>query len=151
REAVQEIAREVSEQIEKEVGVENMAMQSDKEKPGKPSVYGCPECGGVLWELHDGEMLRFRCRVGHSYTAEGLVSAQSEQLDVALWSAFRALEENASLSRRLAERAKQGNHKSLVKRFEQRAQDATEQAAAVRRLLQSGDMSEPVDKTKMTD
>jgi len=40
--------------------------------PGEPSPYSCPDCGGVLWELKDGELLRFRCRVGHAYTSETL-------------------------------------------------------------------------------
>lgn len=142
----------VPEMLEKETDVEDMAMQKDDDKPGKPSVYGCPECGGVLWELHDGEMMRFRCRVGHGYTAEGLLSEQSEALDETLWSAYRALEENASLARRLADRAKRGQGgRMLVNRFEERARSATEQAGAIRKLLQSGKMSEPVDTTKVTE
>ena len=31
---------------------------------GTASVYSCPECGGVLWEIQDGKLLRFRCQVG---------------------------------------------------------------------------------------
>lgn len=139
----------VPELLEKESDIEGPPMERDDEKPGKPSVYGCPECGGVLWELHDGEMLRFRCRVGHAYTSEGLLSEQSEALDKALWSAFRALEENASLARRLAKR-NQGN-KMLVERFEERARSATDQAGAIRKLLQSDKMSEPVDTTKVPE
>src|SRR5262249_53139874 len=34
--------------------------------PGRPSAFSCPECGGVLWELDDGELPRFRCRAGHA-------------------------------------------------------------------------------------
>jgi two-component system chemotaxis response regulator CheB len=152
REPVKDAAGAVSDQMEKETEIEDVAMQSEEEKPGKPSVYGCPECGGVLWELHDGEMLRFRCRVGHGYTSEGLLSEQSESLDETLWSAYRALQENASLARRLAERAKSNRgSKELIRRFEKRASDAAEQARAIRKLLQSGTMSEPVDQTKITE
>lgn len=42
----------------------------DGEPPGQSSGFSCPACGGVLWEVDDGELLRFRCRVGHAYTAE---------------------------------------------------------------------------------
>ena len=149
REPAMETGEEVSDEMEKETEIEAMAITSDDEKPGEPSVYGCPECGGVLWELNDGEMLRFRCRVGHGYTAEGLVSEQSEQLDLALWSAYRTLQENASLARRLMERAKKNaTNQMVIKRFEQRERDATEQAEIIKKLLQSGKMTEPVDTTK---
>ncbi|HTM07884.1 MAG TPA: chemotaxis protein CheB [Verrucomicrobiae bacterium] len=118
------------ETMEKEIEIEAMNMKiPDDDKPGEPSVYGCPECGGVLWELQEDELLRFRCRVGHGYSAEGLIVEQSEALDTALWSAYRALQENASLARRLAERAKENKQREfLIDRFEQRARSAAEQA-----------------------
>src|SRR5436305_4371456 len=31
---------------------------------GEPSEFTCPECGGTLWEQHQGDLLRFRCRAG---------------------------------------------------------------------------------------
>lgn len=103
--------------------------------PGEPSAYGCPTCGGVLWELEDEEQLRFRCRVGHAYTAQGAVDAQRESVEAALWSALRALHERAQLSERLAERVgKVGANQSRA-RFEAFAHEAREQADAIRRLL----------------
>jgi two-component system chemotaxis response regulator CheB len=137
-------------ELQKETEIEAIHMKTpDDDKPGQPSVYGCPECGGVLWEMHDGEILRFRCRVGHGYSSEGLLSEQTEGLDVALWTAYRSLQENASLAKRLAEWAKRDRqHTRLVERFEQRARSAEEQAETIKKLLMSGKMSEPVDKTE---
>src|SRR4051794_8041823 len=43
-------------------------------RPGPPSGLTCPECGGALWETVDGELVRYRCHVGHSYTPSGLVA-----------------------------------------------------------------------------
>jgi hypothetical protein len=48
------------------------------EKLGRPSEFTCPECHGVLWELNDKDLLRFRCREGHAYLAESLHEEQSE-------------------------------------------------------------------------
>ena len=45
-----------------EVGTEALVTG---EMPGPPSAFTCPECGGALWELRDGKLLRFRCHVGH--------------------------------------------------------------------------------------
>lgn len=59
----------------------------------------------------------------------GLLSAHSEALDNALWSAFRALEENASLARELAERAKKHKREISARVFKERAELAERQAA----------------------
>jgi two-component system chemotaxis response regulator CheB len=74
-------------------------------KIGKPSALACPDCHGVLWEMEEGQLLRFRCRVGHAYTADALNVAMSEAGEDALWVAMRALEEKAALLRRLASRS----------------------------------------------
>ncbi|MBI3280330.1 MAG: chemotaxis protein CheB, partial [Acidobacteria bacterium] len=48
------------------------SIEREEQHPGKPSLYSCPECQGVLWELEDEDLLRFRCRIGHAYTADAL-------------------------------------------------------------------------------
>jgi hypothetical protein len=42
--------------------------------------------------VQEGELTRFRCRVGHAYSADSLLAEQSSGLETALWTAFRALE-----------------------------------------------------------
>jgi two-component system chemotaxis response regulator CheB len=75
-----------------------------KKRLGKPSEFSCPECSGVLWETDGGGLLRFRCRVGHAYTADALRVELSESGEAAIWAAIRALEERAGLLRRMASR-----------------------------------------------
>ncbi len=103
--------------------------------PGEPSVFGCPECGGVLWEVEDGEALRFRCRVGHAYSAEGVLEAEGTALEQALWSALRALHERSQLAARLAERTRGRGATRSAERFEDLAREAREQAELIRRVL----------------
>lgn len=102
---------------------------------GRPARYGCPECHGTLWQIEDGELVRFRCRVGHAYTAESMLSVHSESVEKALYAALRALEESASLSRQLARNAQQRGLVSMVTRLDDRAAETEEQAALVRNLL----------------
>ena len=149
-EPVTETATPVPEDMQKESEIEAIDMDTieDEEKPGTPSVFGCPDCGGVLWELQDGELLRFRCRVGHAYGAEGLLEAQSESLDTALWSAFRALEENAALCRRLAKQARKHQRTKSAKLFDGRAEAAERQADAIRQVLLTEKNDNPVDTSK---
>jgi two-component system, chemotaxis family, protein-glutamate methylesterase/glutaminase len=130
--------------LDKEIELEAMNGEtiSDEDRPGSPSTYGCPDCGGVLWELHEDKLLRFRCRVGHAYSAEGLLGTQGESLDAALWSAFRTLQENAALARRLAARARANKHEQVAEKFATKSRVAEEQAALIRNLLLSAHIKE---------
>jgi len=93
-----------------------------EEGEGVPSVFACPECHGVLWEFKDGKMVRFRCRVGHSYGTESLSNELSVGSETALWAAVRALEEKAALQRRLAEGI--GEHLMSSRLLDQSSADA---------------------------
>jgi two-component system, chemotaxis family, protein-glutamate methylesterase/glutaminase len=131
------IMTQSSQDMEKETDLEalNGVGMDDDSRPGAPSVYGCPDCGGTLWELQDQEWLRFRCRVGHAYSAEGLLRTQGESLESALWSAFRILNENAALGRRVASRARANQHDTVADKFEVKSRVAEEQAGLIRDLL----------------
>jgi two-component system chemotaxis response regulator CheB len=110
--------------------------------PGDSSVYSCPACGGVLWELDDPELLRFRCRVGHAYTADGVVDGQGETIEAALWTALRALRERSQLCDRIAARLGDTGAERSRERFQAQAEEAHEQAEAIRRLLAGADAAD---------
>lgn len=107
-------------------------------REGKPSAFSCPDCHGVLWEVQEGELSRFRCRVGHAFSPNSLLASQSSNLEDALWGAFRALEENAALAQRLGERAAERGHTQAAARFGQQAADARQRAAVIREVLAGG-------------
>lgn len=127
--------------------LDNMNAIEDENRPGTPSQFACPECGGVLWELDGEEMLRFRCRVGHAYTADSLSAEQAEAVESALWAAMRALEEGASLAHRMAKSAAKGKHPRLESRFRERAHTKMEHAEVLRKLIVEG-QGEPVELGK---
>jgi two-component system chemotaxis response regulator CheB len=110
--------------------------------PGESSAFSCPACGGVLWELDEGDLLRFRCRVGHAYTADGVVGEQGESIETALWVALRALQERAQLCHRLAQRVGSAGAKQSQARFEALAEESREQAEVIRRLLAGAEASD---------
>jgi two-component system, chemotaxis family, protein-glutamate methylesterase/glutaminase len=107
----------------------------DDAKPGVRSAVACPDCRGVLWEIQEGDLLRFRCRTGHAYSPETLLSAQEEGVEAALWEALRAIEERVALRRRLIEQARERRLDSLVKHFEAQAKEAEGAVESLRRLL----------------
>lgn len=107
--------------------------------PGAPSVYSCPECHGTLWEANEGALLHFRCRVGHAFSAESLLSQQRDYLDTALRIALRALEEQAAFARRLGRRAREAEHGLAARRFETQAREAEQSAGILRAILTRGE------------
>ncbi len=111
-------------------------------RTGKPSGFGCPECGGVLWEIDQAGLLRFRCRVGHAYTASHLRAEQRFAVESALWAALRALEENASLYERIAERARSANRDLSQKLYEERATTAQANSRTLREFLMNFNSAE---------
>jgi two-component system chemotaxis response regulator CheB len=142
----------VPDEIEIEARITEQEMQSEEliasvEKLGRISKLTCPDCHGALWELHDDEILRYRCHVGHAYSAESLSEGQSQMLEVALWSAVRALEEKMMLARRIVERARKTNRLRAANLFERRAREAEEHSSVLRHLLlkeQKGEIDDEV-------
>lgn len=111
---------------------------------GQPTPYTCPECGGALWELDEsGKLLRFRCHAGHAFTAESLLSEQEHTLDAVLWSALRALEENAALCRRMGDRIERAGLDELARRYRDDAGQGEQRAGVLRRVLHRDDRAQP--------
>ena len=120
--------------------------------PGRPSGLVCPECGGALWVADAGAPLHFRCHVGHAYSGESLLAAQSDALEGALWGAVRAMEEKAELSRRLGARARERGLHRAAAQYEGAVRDAEHGSNLIRESLLQGRMrqalqaqAEPVD------
>jgi two-component system chemotaxis response regulator CheB len=121
--------------------------------PGPPSGFTCPECGGALWELKDGEMLRFSCHVGHSYSPETLLNDKAAALEPVLWTALRALEENGEFLRRMAERARAQRLENIAEGYSARAEEIERRAHTVRSALvdQTEPLHEAAELTRAND
>ncbi len=135
---------QITQQMDMEANIAEFdldTMQKTK-RPGTPSGFACPECNGALWELHEGKLIRFRCRTGHAYSINTLLAEQTDALEVALWSALRALEEKAALTERMAARARSRSQNISAQRFQEQAQDSQQSATLVRQMLLKSDTSE---------
>jgi two-component system chemotaxis response regulator CheB len=91
------------------------------DKMGNRSTLSCPDCGGVMWEIENGDLVRFRCHVGHAYTAEVMGLAMDDSLRYALASAQRGYEERVALLERMHERATGQGHPHLAETWRQKA------------------------------
>jgi two-component system chemotaxis response regulator CheB len=118
---------------------------NEHEHVGTPSVFSCPGCGGVLWEIQDDNLLRFRCRVGHAYTAETMLAQQDETLEDALWVALKTLEESASLTHRMLQQAHQQEHEWLARNLEDKLRRNEQHIRTLMNVLQKNGKSIPID------
>ena len=111
---------------------------------GVESGLTCPECSGILREVREGDVLRFRCRVGHAYTSLSMLEAQGDALETALWTAVRSLEERCMLLNKLAESARSRGHDEIAARFLDRSGALERDVQTLRDLVAQGRALEPV-------
>jgi two-component system, chemotaxis family, protein-glutamate methylesterase/glutaminase len=102
----------------------------------------CPDCGGSIWEVGNGNNTQYRCHVGHIYSIESMLSGQGNTLESALWTAVRLLEERAALLKRLASRAGLRSSPILECRFAKQAQENEVKADVIRQMLLAQDQAE---------
>ena len=118
---------------------------------GQRSVLSCPDCSGVMWEIDEGELTRYRCHVGHTYGAELMSLALDENLRRALASAQRALEERVALAKRLHRQAEQSGHPHMMSNWAARVRESEQEAKVVRdtirRMGEVAARSEPQRRT----
>ncbi len=96
------------------------------------SVLTCPDCGGVLWELKEGQLVRYRCHTGHIYNAESLLSSYDEDFEKVFWTAIRIMVEKSAISNRLAMNAKEHGNSEREAYYLSIAKAAEEEANRVR-------------------
>jgi two-component system, chemotaxis family, protein-glutamate methylesterase/glutaminase len=89
--------------VEVEIAKENAAIDKGIQDLFEPSNYTCPECHGVLLQLKEGAILRFRCHTGHAYSATTLLEDGETGVEGSLWGAIRSLEERVLMLRQFAE------------------------------------------------
>ena len=105
--------------VEVAIAKEDHAVDRTVQRIGDPSVFACPDCHGVLMELKERGVLRFRCHTGHAYSAETLLAALNEGIENALWSAVRAVEEGRFLLERMAQHESAGERGHKIRLREQ--------------------------------
>jgi two-component system chemotaxis response regulator CheB len=120
--------------LDAEVSMSQLGPLTSDELNVPAAGYGCPSCGGALFQIAADPLPRYRCRVGHAWSPESLLDEQAVALEGALWMALRALEEKSALSRRMAGNLS-SEHAASGARFRDMAADAEAAGAAIRRLI----------------
>lgn len=104
----------------------------------EPVALTCPHCQGVLSEIKESGPLRYRCQIGHAFTAEAVISAGEDGIEQALRIAMRMMEERTELVGRMAREARQTGRKAVAELYEARAAEYAQYAATLRRAATQG-------------
>jgi two-component system, chemotaxis family, protein-glutamate methylesterase/glutaminase len=147
------ITPEIPENIRLEAAIaaqENASMETE-DRLGTPSHLTCPECHGTLWEIADGTMLRYRCHVGHAFSADTMVAAQSDDAEQTLWGLLRSYQERIALLQRMVKQEHEKGNVRLARRLDGRAHGYRQDVETVNRLLRGngrGIKDDPGGKTE---
>ncbi len=121
-----DVRLEVEIALGRPIGAEDMARLAE------PSALSCPACGGVLSQMRRAPPLRFRCQVGHAYSAETLNREQEGSVDEAMRVALRIVEERSTLTRKMAAEARNAGRKASAALFDKTAEEARKQSEVLR-------------------
>jgi two-component system, chemotaxis family, protein-glutamate methylesterase/glutaminase len=114
---------------------EDLAEQAQDRRDTELTLYSCPDCGGSLWQVDEGPLLRFRCHVGHVFGSEALLNMKSEEVEAALWQCVRLLTERATLTRQVMTRNHYDGNGSRLSRAQDQLTTDERHAEVIRELL----------------
>lgn len=84
-------------QLEAAIAERIVGTAEDASQLGHLMPLTCPDCGGNLWQVNHGQVLRYRCHTGHAFTAAALAESNQHELEETLWVALRMMEERKDL------------------------------------------------------
>jgi two-component system chemotaxis response regulator CheB len=130
-------ARDVPDALRIEVALTERAMPEDdwNTVPGMPSRFTCPDCLGALQAIEEDGTIRYRCRVGHAYSAADLLAEKSVALEDSIWLALQTLEERAEMLRTMERSDRARGWDQIAAGFARRADEAVRHAGILRAAL----------------
>jgi two-component system, chemotaxis family, protein-glutamate methylesterase/glutaminase len=120
---------------EVEIAKNGHSNMNDMDRIGRRSVLSCPDCGGVMWEIDENDLVRFRCHVGHAYTAEVMSLAMDEVLRRALAGAHRGYEERVALMEKMKESALANGHNQLADTWRSKADEYRKEVGVIAKAM----------------
>ena len=133
---------------EVEVARTGRGSMKEMDSIGRRSVLACPDCGGVMWEIDEEDLLRYRCHVGHTYTAEVMSLALDDSLRRALASSLRALEERVAFARKLHRQPIASGHRLLAQNWAEKAREFEREMEVIRGSIRRIDRIAAVEESK---
>ncbi len=102
---------------------------------GELSKYTCPACHGVLVQIREGTIVRFRCHTGHAFSIKTLLADVDDAIDTGLWDTLRAVEERILLLKQMADIATDAGDTCSAAAAAAQAKDAEARVEALRSMV----------------
>lgn len=125
--------------IETGISIDGNGLGAGVMNLGKVSNYTCPDCHGVLVQITEGSIVRFRCHTGHAFSIKTLIAEVNAAIDVGLWDTLRAVEERMMLLRQMAEFADAAGCSEEAERCRAFATEAEARLKPLRELVLDAD------------
>jgi two-component system chemotaxis response regulator CheB len=111
------------------------ALVSGSLELGPSTELTCPECGGVLAQIEEGSIVRFRCHTGHAYSKQTLLEATDDKIDDLLWRVLRAIDERTLVLMRRQSSAKVSADSKSIQDLQRQIRQNRARGAMIRELL----------------
>jgi len=125
--------------LEVEIALGRPAGTAETLRLGDPVPLSCPACAGVLSQVRRSPPLRFRCQIGHGYTAEALANEQEGSIDDAIRVALRIVEERAVLTEKMAEEARRDGLPFSAAAYERTSTQSRDHVKTLREALRKAE------------
>ncbi|QJD81591.1 chemotaxis protein CheB [Spirosoma rhododendri] len=134
-----QVSMEENQKIKTEIRIaaDETALGLNLSEYGQPTRYACPECHGVLTQIKEGPLARFRCHTGHAYSVDTLLAAITEQIEDNLYGAVRGVDESVILLNRLGDKLADANQPKQAGTYFQKAQEALRRGEIIRQAIRS--------------
>ena len=110
---------------------------------GAVSGFTCPSCHGVLVQIEEGNITRFRCHTGHAYSQMTLLAEINLAVDEGLWDTLRSLEEKLLVLKQMAAGERRAGNETMAATLEARAAKMQEAVGPLHDLVSDGRLFDP--------
>ncbi|HTE28279.1 chemotaxis protein CheB [Flavitalea sp.] len=132
-------------ELEIEIAIKDNAFEMGIMDMGELTPFTCPECNGVLIQIVEGRLIRFRCHTGHAYTASALMADLSESVEDKLWQCMRGLEETTMLLNKVALHFQNIGQKEAAHLFLEKSENTAKRARIIHdSIFQQAVLSEDI-------
>jgi two-component system chemotaxis response regulator CheB len=101
---------------------------------GELTPFTCPECRGALVRIQEGNLFRFRCHTGHSFTADALLEGIMKTVGELLWQTQRGLQEAYMLLEHVGTHMQERGETAEARMFLSKALELNQRATAIQKL-----------------